>query len=360
MQNLTRYVPLLIALTMLADAGHANEPAGQSLVIATKVSPPFAIKEPDGRWTGISIELWERVTEELELPPPSYREMTLDQMFTALERGEVSAAVAAISVTPEREKRVDFSHPYHNTGLGVAVSAKHSGGLWSTLLSRLLTWKALAVLAGSVLWLVLIGAIFWLAERRANPLYKDAGPRKGIGLGIWWALTVLLGNKGVLPTSPISRVLAFGGMLTSVLLLVTVTGAIASYLTVSQLDSLIRQPQDLRHLRVVAPADTTSADFLREMRVSYAPVADAAAGMDSVARGRADAVVHDAPVLKYFANTTYLNRLTVLPLIFRRQEYAIALPRGSELRKPINEALLRLRQQPWWDELLHRYLGTPG
>ena len=50
----------------------------------------------------------------------------------------------------------------------------------------------------------------------------------------------------------------------------------------------------------------------------------------------------------------------MLPLIFRRQEYAIALPRGSELRKPMNEALLRLRQLPWWEEVLHRYLGTPG
>ena len=134
---------------------------------------------------------------------------------------------------------MDFSHPYHSTGLGVAVSTTRAGGLWSRLVSRLLTWQALAVVLGAVLWLVLIGAIFWLAERRSNPLYKDAGPRKGIGLGVWWALTVLLGNKGVLPSSPVSRVLAFGGMLTSVLLLVTVTGAIASYLTVSQLDSLI-------------------------------------------------------------------------------------------------------------------------
>jgi len=329
-------------------------------VVATKVSPPFAIKEPDGRWTGISIELWERVAGELELPPPTYREMTLEQMFSALETGQVSAAVAAISVTPEREQRVDFTHPYHNTGLGVAVSATRSGGLWNTLVSRLLTWKALAVIVVGVLWLVMIGAIFWLAERRSNPLYRDAGPRKGIGLGVWWALTVLLGNKGVLPSSPVSRVLAFGGMLTSVLLLVTVTGAIASYLTVSQLDSLIRQPQDLRHLRIVAPPETTSADFLRQIRVSFAPVADAAAGMDSVARGHADAIVYDAPVLKYLANTTFTNRLTVLPLIFRRQEYAIALPRGSKLRKPVNKTLLQLRQQKWWEDLLHRYLGAPG
>ena len=51
------YVLLLIAPAVLADNGKANGPLGKSLVVATKVSPPFAIKEPDGRWTGISIEL---------------------------------------------------------------------------------------------------------------------------------------------------------------------------------------------------------------------------------------------------------------------------------------------------------------
>ena len=216
----------------------------------------------------------------------------------------------------------------------------------------------MAVIGGGVLWLVLIGAVFWLAERRSNPLYKEAGLRKGLGLGIWWAITILVGNKGVLPSSPVSRVLAFAGMLTSVLLLVTVTGAIASYLTVSQLDHLIRQPQDLRNLRVVTLSGTTSEAFLRQIRASYAVVSDIDAGMKTVASGEVDAIVYDAPALKYLANTKYTNRVKVLPVIFQRQEYAIALPRASELRKPVNEALLRVRQQKWWDDLLYRYLGT--
>jgi len=347
----------VVAATSIAQA---QESPGELTLVATKVSPPFAIKEPDGQWTGISIELWERLAEELQLPPPSYVEMPLEQMFSALETGRVSAAVAAISVTPERERRVDFTHPYHSTGLGVAVSSERAGGLARTMLSRLLTWQAFAIIVASVLWLLLIATIFWLAERRSNPLYKDTGVGKGLGLGVWWTLTILLGNKGLVPTSPVSRVLAFGGMLTSVLLLVTVTGAIASYLTVSQLDHLIRQPQDLRHLRVVTLTGTTSEAFLRELRASYTAVADLEAGMNAVARGQADAIVYDAPALKYLTNTAYASRLKTLPLIFQRQEYAIALVRGSPLRKTLNEALLRLRQQRWWEDLLYRYLGNPG
>jgi ABC-type amino acid transport substrate-binding protein len=353
-------IQLLIAALWTPTSAQAQEDPGESMVVATKVSPPFAIKQPDGQWTGISIELWERLAKELDLPPPTYLEMPLEKMFSALEEGRVSAAVAAISVTPEREHRVDFTHPYHSTGLGVAVSAERAGGLAQTLASRLLNWKALAIVVGSILWLLLIALIFWLAERRANPLYKGAGARKGLGLGIWWTVTILLGNKGILPTSPLSRLLAFGGMLTSVLLLATVTGAIASYLTVSQLDHLIRQPQDLRNLRVVTPGGTTSEEFLRQIRVSYTAVQDPQAGIEAVARGRADAIVYDAPALKYLANTTYANRIKTLPPIFQRQEYAIALVRGSPLRKLLNESLLRLRRQKWWEDLLYRYLGNPA
>lgn len=36
-----------------------------SLVVATKVAPPFAIKNADGTWSGLSIGLWRRIAEEL-------------------------------------------------------------------------------------------------------------------------------------------------------------------------------------------------------------------------------------------------------------------------------------------------------
>ena len=188
------------------------------------------------------------------------------------------------------------------------------------------------MIGGTVAWLLLVGVFFWLLERRSNPLFKDASVRKGLAMGFWWATTIMLGNKSVLPASVFSRVMVIGGMVISILLLVTFTGAIASYLTVSQLDRNIRQPEDLRHLRVVTLSDTTSAAFLRRIHAGYQAVPDVTAGMDAVEQGRADAIVYDAPVLKFLVNTDYTNRLEVLSFVFQRQEFAIALPRGSLLR----------------------------
>jgi polar amino acid transport system substrate-binding protein len=49
----------------------------------------------------------------------------------------------------------------------------------------------------------------------------------------------------------------------------------------------------------------------------------------------------------------------VLDATFDPQAYAIALPQGSELRMPINLALLDAIQSDWWQETLSAYLG-PG
>ena len=52
------------------------------------------------------------------------------------------------------------------------------------------------------------------------------------------------------------------------------------------------------------------------------------------------------------------NRLKVLPGTFERQDYAIAMPLGSKLRKPINEQLVKIIQSPGWQRVLESYLGS--
>ncbi|WP_454624927.1 hypothetical protein [Bradyrhizobium cenepequi] len=39
----------------------------KELVVATKEAPPFAMKQPDGSWGGISIELWRRIADGAHL-----------------------------------------------------------------------------------------------------------------------------------------------------------------------------------------------------------------------------------------------------------------------------------------------------
>jgi len=43
--------------------------------------------------------------------------------------------------------------------------------------------------------------------------------------------------------------------------------------------------------------------------------------------------------------------------IFQDESYGIALPTGSPLREPINEALLTLRQDGTYDAICERWFG---
>ncbi len=325
------------------------------LQVGTKQSPPFAIKNLDGSWTGISIELWDHLADELNLEF-EYQELTLSEMLMELEEGRLDAAVAAISVTADRHKRVNFCHPHYSTGLGIAVSTSDSSSPWK-LLSRVVSTRLVTIVVVMVLTVAVCGVLFWLFERKSNASMFGGKRRQGLGMGIWWSTILLFGHKGIIPVSTMGRLLATLAMLASIMVLSILTGVITSVLTVQQLDVGITRLADLHRVRVATVASSTSADYLRQRRIFFRGYATAREAIEAVDADKADAVVYDAALLKYSASSEYANRIDVLPLLFNVQEYAIVLPRDSELRNSLNEALLRYRESDAWEELVYRYLG---
>ncbi len=279
-QDMTRMVALVCVLTLpsvaACDDGSPDHATAIKLVVGTKHSPPFAFKNPDGQWTGISIEMWKHLTDELNLEY-ELRELTLEQMLAGLESGELDAAVAAISVTAERHERVDFCHPHFTTGLGIAVSARNATSN-GPLLRRIVSTRLLAIVAVMIGIVVGCGMLFWIVERKPNESMFGGKRRQGIGMGVWWSMILLLGHKGIFPASVLGRVVAACSMMASILLLSLLTGVIASVLTVQQLETGIAHPSDLRHVRTVTVASSTSADYLRRRRISFQahPTAEAA------------------------------------------------------------------------------------
>jgi len=146
-------------------------------------------------------------------------------------------------------------------------------------------------------------------------------------------------------------------MFAALIIIATFTGAIASALTVSQLEGPVSGPEDLVKVRVGTVAASTSAAYLQARHVASRPYRTAAEGLAAIHAGEIDAFVYDAPLLRYLANTEMRGQVWVLPVTFERQDYAIALPSGSPLREPVNRALLKRIGQPAWQETLYRYLG---
>jgi len=80
--------------------------------------------------------------------------------------------------------------------------------------------------------------------------------------------------------------------------------------------------------------------------------------MQALADGEFDALVYDAPILRYLAGEEFSGTVSVLPVVFERQDYAIGLTLDSPVRKAVNRALLEIISDDSWGDVLYEYLGT--
>lgn len=348
---------LLMFLSGMGPASAQTEARADKLVVGTKVAPPFAIKSDDGTWSGISIELWRGIAQELDLAY-EFQEFDLQGLLSAVESGAVDAAVAALTITSDREESFDFSHPFHTSGLGIAVHSGSKRGLIG-IVARVFSTGFLRAVGALGLLLLGVGVLIWLLERKRNPSHFGGSAAHGIGAGFWWSAvtmtTVGYGDKA--PLTLWGRFLGLIWMFASIIMISGFTAAIASSLTVNRLESKVRGPADLGKVRVVSTPGSTSASYLRSARVRFQAVESPAAGLQAVAGRSADALVYDAPILRYLVNSDHAGVLDVLPQTFERQDYGIAFPQASPLREPVNRILLKKIRDPEWQDLLFRYLG---
>ena len=327
------------------------------MVIATKEAPPFVMKNAEGEFEGISIYLFEQVAEELDITY-RYEETDLNGMLEGLQEGKYDASIAAITVNAERETKVDFTHPFYTTGLAIAVP-KDESRLMSAI-SNFFSWEFLAALGGLCLLLFVVGLIMWLVERHGNKEQFGGSTSKGIGSGFWWAAvtmtTVGYGDKA--PVTAAGRVVGFIWMFAAIIIISSFTAAIATSLTVSQLETQVQGVDDLPGVRVSTLANSASADFLESRSIDYKTVATIDEGLTAMAKGDIDALVYDKPILEYRINQNFEDKIQVLPNVIDRQDYALALPEDSPRREQFNTTLLRIIDTNEWREKVNEVLGT--
>src|SRR3984893_4165295 len=95
------------------DTASAPISSQQELVIGTKVAAPFAMKAADGSWSGISIDLWRHIADDLHLHYRFAEEADVKALIDGVAAGRFDMAVAALTVTAERERVLDFTQAFY-------------------------------------------------------------------------------------------------------------------------------------------------------------------------------------------------------------------------------------------------------
>ncbi len=346
-----------VSISASRAAAPDNGPDSRELVVGTKEAPPFAIKDDQGNWSGISIELWRAIADRLKLNYRIVDVVSVDSLLENLEDGNFDVAVAAITVTPAREQRVDFSMPYFHAGTGVAVQSDRITS-WGPVIRSILSYSFLQASMALLGLAFLAGALIWMFEHRANESF-GGGVARGISSGVWWSTNTMTqrASGGAAPATLPGRVVAMVWMVVSVIAIAVFTAGITSALTTKRLHGAVNSFADLSVVRLGVVRGTSTEDALSRMRIGYRTVVSPKDGLEALQAGTIDALAYDRPILAWMIRQESSASIELTDVSFEPQSYAIALRNDDAQRRQINVALLEIEQSDWWKGILFRYLG---
>lgn len=353
---LLRLAVLLAAVALPAHLAPAQAQSGDTLRVATKPLAPFVFTTGDTP-TGFSVDVWAEVAERLGLSYEWVVYNTVDEILDAVQSGAADVAIAGISMTRERETVVDFTHPYYDAGLLIMVPAQSSFSV-TQVFNQFRSPGMIAFLLFGFTSALVMAHFIYFAERRRTPEFQQ-GYARGMWEAVWWLLTIVAtGEYPDQPTTRVSRrLMTIAFWLIGLLLVAQFTANVTSALTVQQLTSDIRGPDDLPGKRVVTVDGSTSATYLTSHDIRFQGVPNIDEAYALMANGEADAIVYDAPVLQYYSVSAGKGSVNVIGAVFKPEKYGIALPIGSPLREPINEVLLEMYQDGTLEEIENRWFG---
>jgi ABC-type proline/glycine betaine transport system substrate-binding protein len=343
-------------------AGLAHERQKDKILrVATQRLEPFVIYK-NKRYTGFSIELWDKIADEMGVDYELYGVNTIAKLLDEVKRGTADIAMAGIGMTSKREQDLDFSHSFFESGLQIMVSRDLDsplGAIFAKVFSILFS-PGLAYGVGLFLMVLLIAAhIIWLLERRHNPQFAK-GYFNGIWQSIWWAVvtvtTVGYGDKT--PKGKMGRLFGLIWILAGYFVFAYFTASVTTTVTVQELQGSITGPQDLYGKKVATVEKSAAADYLTAQGIKTAKLEDIEKACYLLETGEVDAVVYDAPVLQHYAVQKGKGKVKVVGLIFQEQSYGIALQIDSPYREEINIALLRLVEDGVYKEIHDKWFGS--
>ena len=331
--------------------------ASPKLRVGVVVAPPAYIKTAEGRWEGLSVDLWQAVAQRLGVPFEFREFSSIEALLDALEKKEIDV-IPAVSVQDRFEAVMDFSQSYLKSGLSIAVPTEIVHHQWFKVIETLFSPHILKAIGLLFLLSLIMGMIVWLFEKQRNSEMFGDGYVNGIGHGIWWAMvtmtTVGYGDKS--PKTLGGRIFALIWMIFSVVFIASFTATITTQLTISGLKGKVRGFNDLYDVRVGCLPGSEAAYFLAKKGVAVIPFENIEKGMLAVDDHRIDAFVQDEHILRYLAKREFPGRVQVVGGTFDEYFVSIALRQHSPLRKPLNVALLKFMKTESWIEILNRYI----
>ena len=321
-----------------------------TLTVGVSTYEPMVYTDNQGNLIGFDIEFFSKVAEEANLII-KYKQLPLFQdLLEKVELKEIDFAISGISITEEREKRIDFSHPYFRSGLSILIPNDANSSRYNWLKDQI---KLYASIILRISPLVLLYALYVLCAGLLIYLWENWGKFDCI-----YFVNTVISSTGFGDLTPktkkgkiVAQVLMFSGI---GFIFPLLTGTVTSELTAAKLISAINSPEDLKGRKVCVTEGTTSVEAAKEYGAQVVLVKDEFEAVEHLSNGKADAFIYDFPGVSTLAKKN--SNLKAVNVTFKKQDYGVAMQQNSPYREKINLAILK-RIKKDHDEIYKKYIS---
>ncbi len=363
MVKITALILLTVSYFPTSQSNHllAQEPTTQETTeqLQVGVFPMKGLAEYTGdKPRGYSIDLWNELSKRIHASSELVAISSIENLFEATQRGDIDVLLGPLAMTEQREKLVDFTHPVVHSGLQIAVPRDRDSRLL-TALHNLISWELISILAGVIGTIVLTGHLLWIFERRHNAESFPAPYPRGAWEAVWWSVSTIItgGCENKVISTVTGRFIATASMIGGIVLVALLTSTLTTTMTVDQVTGTIRSPRDLFGKTVACQEGGVVPDAVEDFGGSPKLYPDLEEMMAAVSNEECDALVSESHTLMLALHTSGTNDLRLIPGVFDSFDFALALPQGSTLREPLNNAILQMREAGQLDEIKERWFG---
>jgi ABC-type amino acid transport substrate-binding protein len=352
----------LIAVFLLGLNSICSAADPEVLRVGIHEKPPYSTKDESGEWTGIGVELWKDIATQAQLRF-EWVEMAPEAILPAVRDGILDLAIGEMQVTSDNERAVNFTQPYLQSSIGVALAPGTWASDWRAVSRDFFNWTLVTVLLSIFVGMLIVSTLIWWIERNHHVGHFKGG-LTGFGSALWFSAVTMttVGYGDKTPSTLPGRIISFIWMFAGVLLIAGFTAAVASSVSTARLEQTVRGPADLLRLSCGVTEGSISQQFLRQHGVAAKPFDSVEEALEELGQRKIEAVVADRIMLSFLvrkmASRRNPVRLNLTPAVLKEDFIAIPVRPDLAAFKTINVTLLEVTASPGWQRVLNHWLGA--
>jgi polar amino acid transport system substrate-binding protein len=323
----------------------------ESIKVGITSSEPFVMyNENSQKYEGFSIDLWNYISRELNINTEYIYIDKFPSLIDSVAKNNIDLAISGITITYDREKYLDFSHPMFSTGLGVMTLSGHSDvSLMDTLWKDVIMSFSIDLFKYFFIYIFIIMNIRWIVNITSKNEETIFSKNYFIGMyeSFWWTMTMLVTWEA--PKSHgFMRGVDLSIYIVGIVGLSMFTAVVTSSLSTQKISSIIKDENDLKTKTVVTVKNVAPARYLKKIGVNTIEVDSIYDGMKLLKNKKVKYLVYDKPRLQYLAKKfnkdLQSNIFQVDNILFNHQDYGIALSQKFKYKEEVNQLLLKIKE----------------